>query len=159
MAQHYLHSIGKRALAFKYKVKAADQAISRGAFNDGLQFAQSAAKLAVSKEELRVLLMVISRAVRDISAANGGTTGARRMSTTFNNLGTSNSNSNAESNFNNNTEVGQRMSTYIQLKISTEAALEKLSKGAVKSEEVTPGNKNRLVIHKQPSGKFISFIS
>lgn len=153
MAQHYLHSIGKRALAFKYKVKAADQAISRGAFNDGLQFAQSAAKLAVSKEELRVLLMVISRAVRDITAANGGlnatnSSTGRRMSSTFNAGGTPN---NAENNFG-NSEVSQRMSTYIQLKISTEAALEKLSKGAVKSEEVTPGNKNRLVIHKQPSG-------
>lgn len=156
LAQHYIHCIGKRSLAFKYKVKAADQAISRGAYNDGYQFAQSAAKLAVSKEELRVLLLVINRAVRDLSntipnlAAIGST---RRKSVAANGNGV-NGNPTVQDLIKSNAPEAQRMMPYVQLKVQTEAALEKLSKGAVKSDDAAAsGHKNRLIINKQPSGK------
>jgi hypothetical protein len=67
LGQHYLKSLGNRGLAFKYELKAADQAISRGAFSDGLMFVEAATKLAVTKPELKVISDVISRALRDIA--------------------------------------------------------------------------------------------
>lgn len=157
LAQHYVNCIGKRSLAFKYKVKAADQAISRGAYNDGFQFAQSATKLAVSKEELRVLLQVINRAVRDLSnimpnLAAIGSTRRRSISGTGTGL---NGNPSVQELINSNAPEAQRMMPYLQLKIQTEAALEKLSKVAVRPEDASgSGTKNRLVLNtKQPSGK------
>ena len=140
LAHHYQHSHGQRALAFKYKVKAADQAISRGAFTDGLRFAHSASKLALTKEELRVLLMVISRALRDINAAQDNSMSVRKVSMSFNAS-------------NDMEQFHHRITNYLQLKMSTEAALERLSKDKVQTSEVTPGNKNRLIIQKQPSAR------
>lgn len=140
LAHHYQHSHGQRALAFKYKVKAADQAISRGAFTDGLRFAASASKLALTKEELRVLLMVISRALRDINAAQDNSISVRRKSMSFNAS-------------NDMEQFHHRITNYLQLKISTEAALERLGKDKATPAEVTPGNRNRLVIQKQPSAR------
>lgn len=66
MGLHYNKSIGNRNQAFKYQLKAADQALSRGAFSDGLIFLETACKLAVSKPELKVTSDVITRALRDI---------------------------------------------------------------------------------------------
>lgn len=67
LGQHYLKSVGHRNLAFKYELKAADQAISRGAFSDGLVFMEAATKLAVTKPDLKVVSDVINRALRDIA--------------------------------------------------------------------------------------------
>jgi len=139
LAHHYQNSPGKRALTFKYKVKAADIAISRGAYTDGLRFAQSSSKFAVSKEELRVLLLVISRALRDINSSIEIHAHGRRRSLSFSTT--------------TDMEQQARIASYIQLKLTTEASLEKLTKGVVTPGEVTPGNKNRLVIKKQPSAR------
>lgn len=67
LGAHYSKSLGNRGLAFKYEIKAADQAISRGAFSDGLFFLEAAQKMAVTKPELKVLSDVIARALRDIA--------------------------------------------------------------------------------------------
>lgn len=53
-----------------YEIKAADQAISRGAFSDGLSFLEAAQKVAVTKPELKVLNDVIARALQDIGPVN-----------------------------------------------------------------------------------------
>lgn len=53
-------------LAFKYTVKAADQAIYRGAFSDGLNYVQSAAKLEMDANNVKVLIRVINRAIQDL---------------------------------------------------------------------------------------------
>lgn len=66
LGAHYSKSLGNRGLAFMYEIKAADQAISRGAFSDGLSFLEAAQKVAVTKPELKVLNDVIARALRDI---------------------------------------------------------------------------------------------
>jgi hypothetical protein len=151
LSHHYQKNQPKRALAFKYAVKAADQAISRGAFGDGLRFAQIASPLAHSKAELRVLLLVITRALHDIGPTvafnqmkkGGGRTGSFTGPASGKDVA-----SNKASPFN------SRVSAYLQLKITTENALEKLSKGtSVKPEEAQSGNKNRLVIKKQPSAR------
>lgn len=52
--------------AFKYTVKAADQAIYRGAFSDGLNYVQNAAKLDMDVENIKVLIRVINRAIQDL---------------------------------------------------------------------------------------------
>lgn len=153
MLHHYQKSHGKRLLAFKYAVKAADQAISRGAFGDGLRFAQIAAPFALSKAELRVLLLVITRALHDL----GPTMGLNQMKKGGNRGGSFSGPSSSKDGSKQSSPVNQmssRASAYLQLKISTENALEKLSKGAsVKPEEAQTGNKNRLVINKQPSAR------
>lgn len=119
---HYTKSIGKRAQAFKYKVKAADQAISRGAFTDGFMFVESAVELAVTRPELRVLLDVINRALRDLNA-NGATkvpmSFGRRISRSFT-VG------------NPWDQANNRIAAYLQLKLNVESAVEKLT---VKSPE------------------------
>jgi class 3 adenylate cyclase len=166
LGHHYQKSNLRRHLAFKYRVKAADQAISRGAFSDGFRFTQAAADLAESKPELNMLLKVISMAIRCISKQNAsiGVMPARRLSGSFvapappltassNNY---NSTSNSNNNSNNNSTQGQGhglRAEYLKLKIAMEAKLEKLSKGHVKAEEASPGNKNRIVISKQPSAR------
>lgn len=61
-----------RGSAFKYEIKAADQAISRGAFSDGLVFLEAAHKLALTKPELKVLSDVIGRALRDLGPISTG---------------------------------------------------------------------------------------
>jgi hypothetical protein len=73
-------STGNRGLSFKYELKAADQAISRGAFSDGLGFVEAASLLAVTKPELKVMQDVIARALRDINRDIGPT--LRQGSTT-----------------------------------------------------------------------------
>lgn len=66
LSYHYRNSQGRRALALKYTVKSADQAIARGAFSDGLSYLQMARPLAVSKAELGVLLDVVNAALKDL---------------------------------------------------------------------------------------------
>lgn len=194
LGYHYQKSNLRRHLAFKYRVKAADQAISRGAFSDGYRYTQAAADLAESKPELNMLLKVISMAIRCISRQNAsiGVMPARRGSGSFiagvnspiitpnmnnnNNMANNNNVNNMNNNNNNNnilpvgSVVGGGGSTngnnssqggpaqglraeYLKLKIAMEAKLEKLSKGHVKAEEASPGNKNRIVISKQPSAR------
>jgi hypothetical protein len=161
-------------LAFKYRVKAADQAISRGAFSDGFRFTQAAADLAESKPELNMLLKVISMAIRCISKQNSsiGVMPARRLSGSFvagvaspltassnnhsstnNNIINTNSSSNNNNSSNNQGQGHGLRAEYLKLKIAMEAKLEKLLKGHVKAEEASPGNKNRIVISKQPSAR------
>lgn len=113
---HYMKSQGKRALAFKYKVKAADQAISRGAFSDGYSFVETAATLAVTRPELKVLVDVLSRALRDLNPTGQRQQSSigRRMSRSFN----------ISNPFD---QSAGRISAYMQLKINTEIKLEKLT--------------------------------
>lgn len=141
LANHYKASHGQRQLAFKYKVKAADQAISRGAFNDGLAFVQEAATLAVSKPELKVMVDVISRALRDLAPVNTGklTHAVRRLSRQFN----------SSQEFDQNS----RIAAYLQLKLSLEAQLEKLV-GPKPLDKGGPGGpRNPALINKQPSAR------
>jgi class 3 adenylate cyclase len=174
LGHHYQKSNLRRHLAFKYRVKAADQAISRGAFSDGFRFTQAAADLAESKPELNMLLKVISMAIRCISKQNSsiGVMPARRLSGSFvagvaspltassnnhsstnNNIINTNSSSNNNNSSNNQGQGHGLRAEYLKLKIAMEAKLEKLLKGHVKAEEASPGNKNRIVISKQPSAR------
>lgn len=150
MGHHYKNSLGKRHLAFKYEVKAADQAICRGAYNDGLKFVDMASNLAVNKSELKVLIAVISRALDDLSPqlkiGNGKT---RRLS------------------FNRGKALTNTVAAYMQLKINAEAALGKVSKTVNLSssasirttpasgvDELTPlPASNRILVSRQPSAK------
>ena len=66
--------------AFKYELKAADQAISRGAFSDGLVFAKSAFKMADTVPEFDVILEVIQGAVEDMSAVPLNSSGSEKDS-------------------------------------------------------------------------------
>jgi len=145
LGTHYSHCVGERQLTFKYKVKAADQAISRGAFNDGLAFVQAAQQYARSRPEWRVLLDVITRALGDI--APPPTTklghGLRRLSKSF-------------SINNDHDQTSLKIAAYMQLKIATEAKLD-LMNGSGKIDEEDPkspgGTKNRQFINRQPSGR------
>jgi len=138
-----MKSIGKRPLAFKYKVKAAEQAICRGAFNDGLNFVDKAAKMAVTKSELRVLIAVISRALDDLSPQLKKSNGkVRRLSVNRSNALTC------------------TIAAYMQLKINAEAALDKVSKSSnvtaklSSDAEVSPiPVSNRIIVSRQPSAK------
>jgi hypothetical protein len=58
--------MGERAAAFKYTVKAGDQAISRGAFAKGYEFCDQALKMALTQTELEVFLVVLSRGYEDL---------------------------------------------------------------------------------------------
>jgi len=66
LSYHYKLSLGERAAAFKYSVKAADQAISRGAFAKGLEFCSGALEMAKTCNELDVFSVVISRGYEDL---------------------------------------------------------------------------------------------
>ena len=71
LGYHYKRCPDKRALAFKYELKSADQQVGKGAFSDGLVFLKSAIKLAERDVELDVVLEVIARAVEDIKENTG----------------------------------------------------------------------------------------
>jgi hypothetical protein len=71
LGYHYKRCPDKRALAFKFELKAADQQVAKGAYSDGLTFLKSAGKLAERDVELDVILEVISRAVDDIKENMG----------------------------------------------------------------------------------------
>lgn len=53
--------------AFKYSVKAADYAIRRGTYDNGLSFATLAQHTATTRSEVTLLLSVVDRAMTDIS--------------------------------------------------------------------------------------------
>eukprot|EP01034_Spumella_vulgaris_P028572 gene28572-35455_t len=53
-------------MAFKFELKAADQALSRGAFSDGLVFTKSSMKLAEELAELQVVVEVIEGAIAEM---------------------------------------------------------------------------------------------
>jgi hypothetical protein len=55
-------------MAFKFELKAADQALSRGAFSDGLVFTKASMKLATELAELTVLVEVIEGAIAEMMA-------------------------------------------------------------------------------------------
>jgi hypothetical protein len=67
LSYHFLMSDECSDLAFKYTVKAADQAIYQGAFADGLNFVQRAVKIESDVSNKRRLLRVIERAIDDLS--------------------------------------------------------------------------------------------
>lgn len=142
LGHHYKKSIGKRHLAFKYHIKAADQAISRGAFNDGLKFVDTASNLAVSKLELRVLIAVVSRALDDLNPQLKISSGkSRRIS------------------FNRSKTITNTIAAYMQLKINAEAAFGKVSKtasgknGSNEGGTPLPTATNRILVSRQPSAK------
>lgn len=66
LAYHFRCAGNCREEACKYAVKAADYALSRGAFNDGLTFAVAAVECATSRGELRLLLQVIDQAIVEL---------------------------------------------------------------------------------------------
>ena len=66
LGYHYKRSNHNQALAFKYELKAADQALSRGAFADGLDLMTSACALAVSEPEWDIAAEVLKLAVSDL---------------------------------------------------------------------------------------------
>lgn len=144
LGNHYDASKERRHLAFKYKTKAADQAISRGAFSDGLHFATSATDLAESKPEITMLLRVINLATTEISSTGPGALGRKNSV-----LGAASPSVTRKA-----MVLGPRQQMaekYYILKSKLEEKLKKLSKDFLKTEEASPGNKNRLIISKQPS--------
>ena len=56
MSYHYKNSLGERQTAFKYTVKAADQAISRGAFALGWAMCHQALPMAQARTEIGEVL-------------------------------------------------------------------------------------------------------
>lgn len=66
LGYHFQKASGKREIVFKYKLKAGDQAISRGAYYAGYLYLESAASLAVKPSELQVLQEVISVAITEL---------------------------------------------------------------------------------------------
>ena len=142
LGHHYKKSTGKRHLAFKYHIKAADQAICRGAFNDGLKFVDTASNLAVSKLELRVLIAVVSRALDDLNPqVKTNSVKTRRIS------------------FNRSKTITNTIAAYMQLKINAEAAFGKVSKtssekcGTGEGGNALPAATNRIIVSRQPSAK------
>jgi len=116
LAQHYLKSVGNRGLAFKYELKAADQAISRGAFSDGLVFMEAATKLAVTKPELKVVSDVIQRALRDIAPISNAkiAQSVRRVT---------------NKSFGGTTEAANsKIAAYMELQTKTKAALDRFAR-------------------------------
>lgn len=134
MSYHFRNSHGRRPQALKYTVKSADQAISRGAFSDGLSYLQIARPLAVSRAELHVLLEVVNAALRDLSP-NGLAETMRRVSMSF-------QNSNHLSSSGNNTKLQQG---YGRLKVELIKTIESYNRGENKSMAVSSGA--------QPSGE------
>lgn len=71
MSYHYRNSVRnndeKRGEAFKYTVKAADQAISKASYPDGLAFLQLAVPFAQGMDEYRTLLEVVRTALEDLA--------------------------------------------------------------------------------------------
>lgn len=63
---HYRRSNGNRELAFKYELKAGDQAIERGAYSNGLTFLKNASDYADHRAELKILIEVIQLAIDDM---------------------------------------------------------------------------------------------
>lgn len=70
LARHYRFDPALRRLAFKYSIKSADQAVSVGAYDDGVRFAREAYEKASNKSEFRVLLKVLDAGLEDIRVAN-----------------------------------------------------------------------------------------
>lgn len=68
LALHYRESKNHNSEAFKYQLKAADQAISQGAFKDGLKFAEISLSLAETNAELHLLSEVVSGAILDMNS-------------------------------------------------------------------------------------------
>jgi hypothetical protein len=67
LSYHYSCSRGHRPLAFKYTLKSADQAISKGAYRNGLALLDNAVKLSrYSKGEIGKLIEVVNRGLRDM---------------------------------------------------------------------------------------------
>ncbi len=67
LGYHYSNSGPEaREMAFKFELKAADQALSRGAFSDGLVFAKASLKLAEQLAELQVVVEVIEGAITEM---------------------------------------------------------------------------------------------
>ena len=167
---HYARSNRRRAQAFKYKVKAADQAISRGAFNDGLIFAQSASGLGISKAELRVLLEVITSALQDLAPAPtpGIVTarlskGIRRLSKSFGSPQVSPQVSTVNFSAMAAADPNSKLGAYLQLKSKTELALEKMTMVPAGARPMLPGGnvdaqgfgsaKNRMLMNREPSAR------
>jgi hypothetical protein len=66
LSYHFAKSRRGRNEAFKYTVKAAGQAANRGAYADGLVFANSAYNMILSALEARVLRHVVKKALGDM---------------------------------------------------------------------------------------------
>jgi hypothetical protein len=118
LSQHYKKSIGNRGLAFKYELKAADQAISRGAFNDGLVFVEAAAKMAVTKPELKVVSDVIARALRDIAPISNAKIAASVRKVTHKSFGGTTDAANS------------KIAAYLDVQAKVQASLDKFAKNS-----------------------------
>ena len=70
MSYHYAMGVNCRSLAFKYTVKAADQAISSGNFSTGLLYLLHAQSMLKYDSELIILLKVAETALFDMSPKN-----------------------------------------------------------------------------------------
>lgn len=70
LGEHYKRSgPDNHHLAFKFELKSGDLAISKGAYQDGLTFAESAISLATTVHDFEIVLMVLQRAQDDIIEA------------------------------------------------------------------------------------------
>ena len=118
LGYHFQKASGKREIVFKYKLKAGDQAISRGAYYAGYLYLESAASLAVKPSELQVLQEVISVAITELKVP---TIINMFLSSTSKNLSSSSSSSSSGG------AVGDtRMKDFKRLQEETENKLNKI---------------------------------
>ena len=148
LSVHYSKSHGKRALAFKYKVKSADQAICRGAFSDGLTFLQASATVAVAKAELRVLIDVINRAINDLQLilsppSKGSSKKDRKFAKRLADISLCLDES----------DIIKRIMEYDALKIEVEASLTRMSHPSM-ADTVGTANAVSMASQKMSSAKF-----
>lgn len=117
LGYHFQKASGKREIVFKYKLKAGDQAISRGAYYAGYQYLESAASLAVKPSELQVLQEVITVAITEL-----------KVPTIINMfLASTSKNSSSSSNSTSSGSVGDtRMKDFKRLQEETENKLNKI---------------------------------
>ena len=71
LGYHYSHTIGFHADAFKYTVKAADLAISKGAYSLGLELLTSAMELSRHDVEIKMLTEVTTSTIHDMIRMSG----------------------------------------------------------------------------------------
>jgi len=121
LGYHFQKASGKREIVFKYKLKAGDQAISRGAYYAGYLYLESAASLAVKPSELQVLQEVISVAITELKVP---TIINMFLSSTSKNL--SNSTSSSSSGSSSGAVGDTRMKDFKRLQEETENKLNKI---------------------------------
>ena len=143
--------MGYRSLAFKYLLKAADQAISRGAFSDGLGFIEDAFRFAFIKPELTVLADVLNRALHDIEPIKNSKI-SKNIKKIVNkqSFGIADTNNNTATTATINTNVQTKILAYTDILNKVEIKLNNFAKNAP-AKLLTTSNSNSKSNNKGPT--------